>query len=230
MSPEEHDYLTAEARARKRIDAKLVEVGWKVRDRAKANLYASQGVALREFVHGEGHGRSDCALYVDRQLVRVLGAKPDGTTLTEAERQTRKYIEGVPDAIPAPVTPLLSGYEATGTESRFTCFRDAEPRSRRMFGGYIHRTETCSSCGSFDSCRGGCMAAKFFTGLPLDGPDPECVRGHGEAALATAREIGAATVPRPSADHSHRRVMVTIGRRPPLRSCDENPLAGFVTG
>ena len=28
------------------------------------------------------------------------------------------------------------------------------------------------------------MAAKFFTGLPLDGPDPECVYGHGEAALA----------------------------------------------
>ena len=30
------------------------------------------------------------------------------------------------------------------------------------------------------------MAAKFFTGLPLDGPDPECVHGHGEAALACA--------------------------------------------
>ena len=42
----------------------------------------------------------------------------------------------------------------------------------------------CASCGSFDACRGGCMAAKFFTGLPLDGPDPECVHGHGEAALA----------------------------------------------
>ena len=27
------------------------------------------------------------------------------------------------------------------------------------------------------------MAAKFFTGLPLDGPDPECVLGHGEHAL-----------------------------------------------
>jgi hypothetical protein len=42
----------------------------------------------------------------------------------------------------------------------------------------------CASCGSFDACRGGCMAAKFFTGLPLDGPDPECVHGHGETALA----------------------------------------------
>ena len=39
----------------------------------------------------------------------------------------------------------------------------------------------CTSCAFFDSCRGGCMAAKFFTGLPLDGPDPECVQGYGEA-------------------------------------------------
>ena len=28
------------------------------------------------------------------------------------------------------------------------------------------------------------MATKFFTGLPLDGPDPECVKGHGEEVLA----------------------------------------------
>jgi hypothetical protein len=32
------------------------------------------------------------------------------------------------------------------------------------------------------------MATKFFTGLPLDGPDPECVKGHGETALAARRE------------------------------------------
>ena len=95
---------------------------------------------------------------------------------------------------------------------------------------------TCRSCGSFDSCRGGCMAAKFFTGLPLDGPDPECARGHGEAALAAVRHQGAAGPPRPAVDHSHRPVPattgrrpvpVTIGRRPPQRACDENPLAGF---
>jgi hypothetical protein len=69
------------------------------------------------------------------------------------------------------------------------------------------------------------MAAKFFTGLPLDGPDPECVKGHGEHALAAA---AGAPAPRPSGDHSHRNrpVPVTIGRRPD-RACDENPLAGF---
>jgi mycofactocin biosynthetic radical S-adenosylmethionine protein MftC len=55
----------------------------------------------------------------------------------------------------------------------------------------------CASCGSYDACQGGCMAAKFFTGLPLDGPDPECVLGHGEAALA-ARDAS----PRASLGHS----------------------------
>jgi hypothetical protein len=50
------------------------------------------------------------------------------------------------------------------------------------------------------------MAAKFFTGLPLDGPDPECVRGFGEQALAEQALAGAdrAALPRPGLDHSHR--------------------------
>ena len=51
------------------------------------------------------------------------------------------------------------------------------------------------------------MAAKFFTGLPLDGPDPECVRGFGEQALA-ARSAEAA-VPRSDVDHSRRGAAVT---------------------
>jgi mycofactocin radical SAM maturase len=69
----------------------------------------------------------------------------------------------------------------------------------------------CTSCGEFDACQGGCMAAKFFTGIPLDGPDPECVKGHGEAALLAASSIQA---PKPMMDHSKpSRVPVTIGRR-----------------
>lgn len=92
----------------------------------------------------------------------------------------------------------------------------------------------CTSCSAFDTCRGGCPAAKFFTGLPLEGPDPECVRGNGAQALST---VGAADRPRPDKDHSHRRrplpVPVTIGRTPPQpssvpdRACDTSPLAGF---
>lgn len=59
----------------------------------------------------------------------------------------------------------------------------------------------CASCGQFDACRGGCMAAKFFTGIPLDGPDPECVKGHGAELLAA---IPAGAVPEPDRDHSRR--------------------------
>jgi mycofactocin radical SAM maturase len=97
----------------------------------------------------------------------------------------------------------------------------------------------CTTCPAFGSCRGGCMAAKFFTGLPLAGPDPECVRGQGEAALAAADPAAA---PRPAGDHSRRAVPVSIGRRPPAgasppgspgtvrrppaAACDEHPLAG----
>lgn len=57
----------------------------------------------------------------------------------------------------------------------------------------------CSACGSYDACQGGCMAAKFFTGIPLNGPDPECVTGHGEE-LVKAASIN--LIPKPSMDHS----------------------------
>ncbi len=50
------------------------------------------------------------------------------------------------------------------------------------------------------------MAAKFFTGLPLDGPDPECVQGYGETALAGDR-VDPGTQPGP-----------LQGQRPPATS------------
>ncbi|MGI8665158.1 MAG: mycofactocin radical SAM maturase [Jatrophihabitans sp.] len=92
----------------------------------------------------------------------------------------------------------------------------------------------CTSCSAFDACRGGCMAAKFFTGLPLDGPDPECVQGHGERALAA---LGSTSVPKPGVDHSRRArpVGLTLTARPaagqaPVSACNEHPLADFVPG
>jgi mycofactocin biosynthetic radical S-adenosylmethionine protein MftC len=101
---------------------------------------------------------------------------------------------------------------------------------------------SCTSCSAFDACRGGCMAAKFFTGLPLDGPDPECVRGLGEPGLSA---VSPAAVPRPDVDHSHRSVtsgsgasgrgspvpITLVRHRPPdgrpVNACEPDPLAGF---
>jgi mycofactocin radical SAM maturase len=71
----------------------------------------------------------------------------------------------------------------------------------------------CASCGSFDACRGGCMASKFFTGLPLDGPDPECVYGHGEEALAKLR-LEPVVAPHPGPGHSKTRAATAAGRQP----------------
>lgn len=79
----------------------------------------------------------------------------------------------------------------------------------------------CTSCSAFDACRGGCMAAKFFTGLPLDGPDPECVKGHSDLALMDP----ARTAPAASQDHSRASSQKLGAARKPVSACDENPLS-----
>ena len=78
------------------------------------------------------------------------------------------------------------GFPAVWRESAlFTSLR--EPQS----------AGACASCGSFDACQGGCMAAKFFTGLPLDGPGPRvrarARRGGAGGTRATGRSRCSAT-------------------------------------
>jgi len=87
-------------------------------------------------------------------------------------------------------------------------------RNSDLFDGLRHPSTggACNACGAFDSCQGGCMAAKFFTGLPLDGPDPECALGHGESALAV---LGPGRRPEPGPGHSKKvaaTVPVVLGR------------------
>jgi hypothetical protein len=55
------------------------------------------------------------------------------------------------------------------------------------------------------------MAAKFFVGLALDDPDPECVKGHADGLVAAAAARGG--LPVSSSDHS-RPAVVTLGRKP----------------
>jgi len=46
-----------------------------VQDRSEMNLYAAQGVEVREFIIATGHGRADYLLFVDGKAVGAV-AKP----------------------------------------------------------------------------------------------------------------------------------------------------------
>jgi type I restriction enzyme R subunit len=133
-------YLAAEAKARVEIDQQLAACGWLVQNRADLNLYAGQGVAIREFTMAEGHGRADYLLFVDRQAVGTIEAKPKGTTLTEVEIQSSKYATGVPGQVKSGFDRLPFAYESTGVETRFTNGLDPDPRSRPVFT--FHRPTT----------------------------------------------------------------------------------------
>jgi type I restriction enzyme, R subunit len=136
-----HDeYLAREARARINIDRQLVAAGWLVQYADRANLGAGQGVAVREFVLEKGHGRVDYLLFLDGEPTGVIEAKPEGTTLTEVEHQSGKYIDGLPSWMNPPVYPLPFIYESTGAETHFTNGYDPDARSRRVFT--FHRPET----------------------------------------------------------------------------------------
>lgn len=132
-------YLTAEAQARVRIDQELVAAAWAVQDADEVNLAAALGVAVREFILKPPHGRVDYLLFVDRQPVGVVEAKPAGTTLTGVEEQSAKYVAGLPNALDAPIRPLPFAYESTGVETRFTNTTDPDPRSRPVF--WFHQPE-----------------------------------------------------------------------------------------
>lgn len=131
--------MNPEAEARVEIDEALELAGWSVQDRAATNLYASRGVAIREFPLAQGHGFADYLLYVDRKAVGVVEAKKVGETLTGVELQTAKYSEGMPENLPKAHEPLPFLYESTGVETRFTSLLDPEPRSRGVF--HFHTPE-----------------------------------------------------------------------------------------
>lgn len=129
-----------EALAREQIDAALEAAGWRVQDASATNLYASSGVAIREFPLATGYGEADYLLFAGGQAVGVVEAKKQDTPLTGVELQSVRYGQGLPERYPAPVRPLPFLYESTGVETRFTNRLDPEPRSRRVSA--FHRPET----------------------------------------------------------------------------------------
>ena len=125
--------MTPEEQARVTIDHLLQQAGWAVQNTGSVNLYASTGVAVREFRLKPGHGQADYLLYVGRKAAGVVEAKLVGRTLTGVELQSEKYGAGLPDNLPAHRRPLPFLYESTGQETQFTNRLDPEPRSRNVF-------------------------------------------------------------------------------------------------
>jgi len=90
--------MKPEERARQRIDQLLTAASWVVQDLRELNLGVAQGVAVREFPLKSG--TADYVLFVDRQAVGVVEAKPEGTTLSGVADQSEKYLAGFPQNLP----------------------------------------------------------------------------------------------------------------------------------
>jgi len=129
--------LKPEDKARKNIDRLLAQAGWVIQDYKGLNLGASLGVVVRNFPLKSGF--ADYLLFVDRQAVGAVEAKPEGTALSGVAEQSEKYLKGLPDNIPHVGEPLPFAYESTGVETFFRDLRDPESRSRRVFA--FHKPE-----------------------------------------------------------------------------------------
>jgi type I restriction enzyme R subunit len=132
--------MPPEELARINIDRMLAAAGWSVQNRQDADLGASLGVAIREFVFNTGE--ADYALFVDRQPLGVVEAKPEGTTVSAVFDQARKYADGQPRHFElTQALPFL--YVSTGVQTDFCDLRDPDARSRPVFS--FHRPETLLS-------------------------------------------------------------------------------------
>ena len=129
---------TPEQRARDTIDVNLEQAGWKVQSKHEIDFDAGAGIAVREYQTDVGP--ADYVLFIDRQPVGVIEAKPEawGQKITTVEEQSTGYAEADLKWLKAPSRPVV--YESTGALTRFTYRRDPKPRSREVFS--FHRPET----------------------------------------------------------------------------------------
>jgi type I restriction enzyme, R subunit len=131
---------TPEQKARDAIDNQLLQAGWLIQNRDEINLSAGRGIVIREFKMADGYGFADYILYVDKQAVGALEAKPAGFTLSGVKPQVDKYSEGLPPNLPASIRPLPFLYISTGIDTSFVNLLDPQARSRRVFS--FHRPDT----------------------------------------------------------------------------------------
>jgi type I restriction enzyme, R subunit len=131
------DNRKPEDQARVLIDEQLTSAGWHVCDRNEIDLFNHQGNAVREVIMDAGHGRCDYLLYVDKQVVGVIEAKPVGTPLAGVQWQSAMYAEGLPAALRENAVlrndRLPFVFEASGSETQYTNGFDPNPRARKVF-------------------------------------------------------------------------------------------------
>lgn len=127
--------------ARDQIDSQLKMAGWAVQDKKKIDFSASLGVAVREYQTDVGP--ADYVLFVDKQAVGVIEAKPEtwGEKITTVEEQSSGYAHAKLKWVNNS-QPLRFVYESTGVITRFTDNLDPSPRSREIFN--FHQPETLS--------------------------------------------------------------------------------------
>src|SRR5690554_5557737 len=133
---------TPEQKARDQIDALLELAGWFVQDKKKIDFSSSTGVAVREYQTDVGP--ADYVLFVDKQAVGVIEAKPEtwGEKITTVEDQSQGYANATLKWVNNN-QPLRFVYESTGVITRFTDGLDPHPRSREIFN--FHRPETLAN-------------------------------------------------------------------------------------
>ena len=123
---------TPEQVARDTIDEMLAQAGWVVQDNKKIDFSAGSGIVVREYQTDAGF--ADYVLFVDKQPVGVIEAKPEGwgQNLTTVEEQSGRYalakLKWLNNEEPVPFV-----FESTGVLTRFTDGRDPRPRSREVF-------------------------------------------------------------------------------------------------
>lgn len=124
--------------ARDNIDKQLLACGWVIQDKAKINLQAALGVAVREYQ--TDIGPADYVLFVDKKPVGIIEAKraEEGVHLTMHEEQSEGYASAKLKYLNNEKLPFV--YESTGDLTRFTDYRDGKPRSRPLFT--FHKPES----------------------------------------------------------------------------------------
>jgi type I restriction enzyme R subunit len=124
--------------ARDNIDRQLHATGWAVQDKDKIDWNEGIGIAIREYQTDVGP--ADYVLFVERRPVGIIEAKKEkeGHKLTSHEPQAEYYAKSKLKYLSNDPLPFV--YESTGTVTRFTDYRDPNPRSRDVFT--FHRPET----------------------------------------------------------------------------------------